>query len=190
MQEKTKNVLLVVLIVGLVSMTVAYAALSTTLTISSSAKVAASKWDIQITDWTQVTVPNLNGGTSEATVKASPSVTSTAVTGIEVTFKKPGDAVQFTFNIKNLGDIDAKLDTATGMTETKDGVTKTVKCGSTPATPVAGNSAFELAKTSGTIACVMDISYNKDATTMPAAPQGETATTVSLDDVVFVYGQK
>lgn len=183
MQEKTKNVLLAVLIVGLVSMTVAYAALSTTLTISSSAKVAASKWDIQITGWKQVTVPNLNGGTSEATVKASPSVTATAVTGIEVTFNKPGDAVQFTFNIENKGDIDAKLTSATGMTETKDGVTKTVKCEN--ATPTALNSAFELAKTNGSISCVMDISYNKDAQGMP-----ETATTVALTDVVFVYGQK
>lgn len=185
MQEKTKNVLLAVLIVGLVSMTVAYAALSTTLTISSSAKVAASKWDIQITGWKQVTVPNLNGGTSEATVKASPSVTATAVTGIEVTFNKPGDAVQFTFNIENKGDIDATLNSATGMTETKDGVTKTVTCeGATPA-PGNSNSAFDLAKTNGSISCVMDISYNKDAKGMP-----ETATTVALTDVVFVYGQK
>jgi len=183
MQEKTKNVLLAVLIVGLVSMTVAYAALSTTLTISSSAKVAASKWDIQITGWKQETVLNLNGGTSEATVKASPSVTATAVTGIEVTFKKPGDAVQFTFNIENKGDIDAKLTSATGMTETIDGVTKTVKCEN--ATPAASNSAFDLAKTNGSISCVMDISYNKDAEGMPG-----TEKSVTLTDVVFVYGQK
>ena len=186
MQNKTKNVLLAVLIVGLVSMTVAYAALSTTLTISSTAKVAATKWDIRITDWQQQTVANLNGGTSEATVKESPSVTTTAVTGIEVTFKKPGDAVQFTFNIQNHGDINAKLTSVSGMTETTEGVTKTVKCANT--TPVEGNSTFNLAKktndTPGSIACVMDISYNKDAESMPAAE-----TTVSLADVVFVYGQ-
>ena len=184
MQNKTKNVLLAVLIVGLVSMTVAYAAFSTTLTISSTAKVAATKWDIKITDWTQKTVANLNGGTSEATVKASPSVGATSVTGIEVTFKKPGDAAQFTFNIKNEGDIDAKLTSVSGMTETVSGVTKTVKCGATPATPVANNASFALAKTNGTLACTMDISYNKDATTMPGTLQ-----TVSLTDVVFVYGQ-
>lgn len=187
MQNKTKNILIAILIVGLVSMTVAYAALSQNLTISSSAKVAASKWDIRFANWTQVTVSNLNGGTSDATVKASPSVTTTAITGIEVTFNKPGDAVRFTFDIQNQGDIAAKLNTATGMSESKSGVTKSVKCAN--ATPTANTATFELPKktgsTPGSISCVMDISYNKDATTMPG-----TLTTVSLADVVFGYGQK
>ena len=187
MQNKNKNILIVALIIGLVSMTVAYAAFSTTLTISSTAKVAATKWDVRFANWTQVTVSNLNGGTSEASVKASPSETATAITGIEVTFKKPGDAVRFTFDIQNQGDIDAQLTGATGMSETKSGVTKTVKCAN--ATPTANNAAFDLSKkvntTPGSISCVMDISYNKDATTMPGTLQ-----TVSLTDVSFIYGQK
>ena len=187
MQKRTKNILLVALVVGLVSMTVAYAAFSTTLTISSSAKVAASKWDIRFANWTQVSVDNLNGGTSDASVKASPSETATAITGIEVTFKKPGDAVRFTFDIQNQGDINAQLTGATGMTETVSGVTKTVKCAN--ATPTANTATFDLAKktgnTPGSISCVMDISYNKDATTMPGTLQ-----TVSLTDVSFIYGQK
>lgn len=187
MQNKTKNILIAVLVIGLVSMTVAYAAFTTQLTISSTAKVNNTKWDIRFTNWAQQTVNNLNGGTSEATVKASPSVAATSITGIEVTFKKPGDAVRFTFDIENQGDIDAKLNSVSGMTETKSGVTKTVKCAN--ATPTANTAAFELAKktgtTAGSISCVMDISYNKDATTMPS-----TATTVSLADVIFVYGQK
>lgn len=185
MKSRTKNILIIVLVIGIVSMTVAYAAFTTQLTISSTAKVNNTKWEVKIDNWTQVTVSNLNGGTSEATVKASPSVTDTAVTGIEVTFKKPGDAVKFTFNIKNVGDIDAKLTGATGMTETTSGVTKTVKCGSTPAVPTANQAAFEVAKTTGTLACTMEISYDKDATTMPGTLQ-----TVSLSDVVFTYGQK
>ena len=187
MQNKTKNILIAVLIVGLVSMTVAYAAFSTSLTISGSAKVAATKWDIKITDWTKVTVNNLNGGTSEATV-TTPTITDTAITGLEVTFKKPGDAVQYTFNIQNHGDINAKLNSVSGMTETKSGVTKTVKCGSTPAVPTANGAAFAIAKktgsTPGSLACTLDISYNKDATTMPGTLQ-----TVSLADITFVYGQ-
>lgn len=188
MQNKTKNILIAVLVIGLVSMTVAYAAFTQNLTISSSAKVAATKWDIRITNWTQVTVNNLNGGTSDATVKASPVVGTTSITGIEVTFNKPGDAVRFTFNVQNHGDINAKLNSVSGMSETVSGVTKTVKCGATPAVPTAGGAAFALAKksgsTPGSIACTMDISYNKDATTMPGTLQ-----TVSLADVVFVYGQ-
>lgn len=187
MQSKTKNILIAVLVVGLVSMTVAYAAFSTQLTISSSAKVNNTKWEVKIANWVQASVNNLNGGTSDATVKASPSVTDASITGIEVTFKKPGDAVRFTFNIVNNGDIAAKLNTATGMSETVSGVTKTVKCAN--ATPKANTSTFDLpaksGSTAGSISCVMDISYNKDATTMPGTLQ-----TVSLTDVIFVYGQK
>ena len=69
----------------------------------------------------------------------------------------------FTFDIENQGDIDAKLNSVSGMTETKSGVTKTVKCAD--ATPTAGTAAFELAKktgtTAGSISCVMDISFNR-----------------------------
>ena len=187
MQEKTKNVLLVVLIVGLVSMTVAYAALSTTLTISSSAKVNNTKWDIQITDFTEVSGQNNNvSGSSEATVKPGYSTSGTTITGVEVTFKKPGDVAKFSFNLKNLGDIDAKLTGFTlGEPAANTKVTKTVACGSpTKVLPVVEDAGMNLAKTTGTIPCEMTLTLANDAT-IPT----DAATSVTIPDTSFVYGQ-
>lgn len=191
MQEKTKNVLLAVLIVGLVSMTVAYAALSTTLTISSSAKVSPSTWSIKIDNWTQdTTVTNLNGGTSEATVTA-PTITDETISGLVVTFKKPGDVARFTFDLVNDGGIDAKLDSVTiGTAAANSGVTNEVKCGTpTKVVPVPSstNNSMDLVKTTGTIPCEMVVSYNKDYT---ASDMPETETTVSISNTVFSYKQK
>ena len=188
MQEKTKNVLLAVLIVGLVSMTVAYAALSTTLTIKSSAKVNNTKWDIKIDNFTQATAqPNLNGGTSEATVKEGYTTSGTTISGVEVTFMKPGDQVKFTFNLKNLGDIDAKLNNFTlGEPATTTKVTKEVKCGSTPAIPSSTGNAMDLAKTNGTIACYMTLTLAADA----EMATGTSPESVTIPDTVFDYGQK
>ena len=192
MQEKTKNVLLVVLIVGLVSMTVAYAALTQTLTIKSSAKINNTKWDIEITDFAEVSgQENLNGGTSEATVKEGYTTSGTTISGVEVTFKKPGDVAKFTFNLKNLGDINAKLTSFTlGQVTTNADVTKEVVCGTgTKAEPATapGSTAMNLAAKTGTIPCEMTLKFSKDGT-MPE--QGATQpTAVTIPDTVFVYGQ-
>ena len=186
MQEKTKNVLLVVLIVGLVSMTVAYAALTQTLTIKSSAKINNTKWDIQITDF--VDVPNQAnnvGGTSEVTVKEGYTTSGTTISGVEVTFKKPGDVAKFTFNLKNLGDINAKLNSFTlGEPAANTKVTKSVVCGSGTKVEPTPTAAMNLAKETGTIPCEMTLTLANDA----VMPTGEP-TAVTIPDTVFVYGQ-
>ena len=65
MNNKNKNILLGVLIVGIISMTVAFAALSTRLNINGTAKVSSFKWQIVIDDWTKVNnVPSLVSGST------------------------------------------------------------------------------------------------------------------------------
>ena len=187
MQEKTKNVLLVVLIVGLVSMTVAYAALSTTLTINSSAKVAASNWSVKIANWTKAAAQaNPNGGTSEATA-TEPSITDTSISDLEITFKKPGDSIKFTFNLVNDGDINAQLNTVNIGTSNNANVTNEVVCGSgTKVTPVDKNtnSSMDLVKTTGSIPCEMTVTYSA------AAGVVDSETAVTISPTTFVYGQK
>ena len=190
MQEKTKNVLLVVLIVGLVSMTVAYAAFTTTLKIESSAKINNTKWDIQITDFANAGVqPNQVAGNSEVTVNMPESTSGTTISGLQVVFKKPGDVAKFTFNLKNLGDIDAKLNSYTlGQITANADVTKEVVCGSgTKTAPVEEAAAMDLAKTTGTIPCEMTLKLSPNAT-IPAVDDGQLS--VTIPDTVFVYGQK
>lgn len=188
MQEKTKNVLLVVLIVGLVSMTVAYAALSTTLTISSSAKINNTNWDIQITDFANAGVqPNLNGGNSEVVVTMPAATSGTTISGLEVKFMKPGDVAKFTFNLKNLGDINAKLNGfSLGQVTANTDVTKSVVCGtSTKVEPVPGATDMKLAKTTGTIPCEMTLTFAANGT----MATGETPETVAIPNTTFDYGQ-
>ena len=121
MSEKSKNILLGVLIVGLVSMTVAYAALSTTLTINGSVSVPNTTWDIHFANWTKAdgtdSLPSLvQGQVNTATATAVDSITqqesvahSTAVSGIAISLKQPGDNIKYEFDIVNDGTIDAKL---------------------------------------------------------------------------------
>ena len=190
MQNKTKNVLIAVLVVGLVSMTVAYAAFSTTLTISSSAKVAATNWTITIDNFAQAAAqPNNVSGTSEVTVTGPTSTSGTTISGLVVTFKKPGDVAKFTFNLKNTGDIDAQLNSFTlGNPDSSTKVTKAIVCGSgTKVAPAIAttNNSMDLAKTNGVIPCEMTLTLANDAT-MPT----ENETTVTIPNTVFVYGQK
>lgn len=190
MQEKTKNVLLVVLIVGLVSMTVAYAALTQTLTIKSSAKINNTKWDIKIDNFAQAAAqPNLNGGTSEATVKEGYTTSGTTIEGVEVTFMKPGDQVKFTFDLVNEGDINAKLTSFTlGAPDASTNVTKEVVCGTgtkvLPAT-APGSTAMNLAAKTGTIPCEMTLTLAADA----EMATGNTPTPVTIPNTVFDYQQ-
>ena len=188
MQEKTKNILIAVLVVGLISMTVAYAAFTQNLTISSSAKVNNTKWDIKIKNFTQAAAQNnLVSGTSEATVSGPTSTSGTTISGLVVTFMKPGDVVKFTFDLANEGDIDAKLNGYTlGEPDTTTKVSKAIVCGSsTKAEPTVGAASMNLAKTTGTIPCEMTLTLASDA----VMPTGSTQTTVTIPDTSFVYGQ-
>lgn len=188
MSEKTKNVLLAVLVVGLVSMTVAYATLSTTLTIENNATVAATNWDVHFANLVRDT-------NSTTTVTTEPSLTATSITGLQATFVKPGDYVSYTFNIVNSGDIDAKLATFTKETPT---------CGEADTNGFcASNIEYELSYDDNgtatqfqtgsvqflnhnqTITATLTIRLKSSVTAMPT-----TALTVSGIGATFVYEQK
>lgn len=147
MSDKSKNILLGVLIVGLVSMTVAYAALSTSLTINGTANVAATTWDIHFANVavdkanTTGATEDSNGvittmGTLDNAIATNRSI-GTAFSGLVVDLAKPGDKATITFDIVNAGTIDAKNTVftkhiaKTGGTTTEttnDVVTYTITC--------------------------------------------------------------
>ena len=112
MTEKTKNVLLGVLIVGLVSMTVAYAALTQTLNINGSATVQnlSQSWRVRFNtaDSNEIAKEQYalveNDLTSLSTKIADDS---TLITLPRVTLKAPGDKVTFRWVVENTGDINA-----------------------------------------------------------------------------------
>ena len=119
MNERTKNILLGVLIVGIISMTVAYASLTQNLRINSSAKVQgkSTSWNIHfkhIEDTSNEVQPK------EYATAASNSITlsetDTVATMPTVTLKAPGDSVEFYFNVINEGEITGYVNIVNNIT--------------------------------------------------------------------------
>lgn len=107
MKERTKTGLILVLIVGIISMTVAYANFSSRLLIKSSTKVNASNWSVHFANLKQV--ENSSDNTAKVKSPAVISDSSTIISGLSMTLNKPGDSVTYTFDIVNDGDINAKI---------------------------------------------------------------------------------
>jgi len=101
-ERKIKTLSLVALIVAVLGLTVAFAALSQTLTINGSASVNAAEWDIHF--------ENINKISSyEGSFNSEPVLNGTSISNLNVTITKPGDSAALEFDIKNTGTINAKI---------------------------------------------------------------------------------
>ena len=117
MRERNKNILLGVLVVGIVSMTVVFAALSQNLNINGRAKVQNldSSWNIHfahISD-TANEVKNYEYATTTGTLDLSNNYTT--VTVPHVTLKAPGDKVEYRFKVVNEGEITGYINELTNI---------------------------------------------------------------------------
>ena len=101
--RKVKIISLIVLVVMILCLTVAFAALSQTLTINGSAQVDTASWDIHFENLT------LFEKTGTAEVSGTPQLTGTVISGIDVSLNKPGDKIVYEFDLVNNGSIEAKL---------------------------------------------------------------------------------
>lgn len=173
-----KPILIVVLIaVGIVS--IGYAYLSTTLTLTYNKITQTSlTWDIH---FKAETVSPTEYGTS-ATGRTCPQVTVTAgdtITIPEVTLSKPGDGCSWKFTILNTGGIDAVLNSITptkpATTCTQGSDNNTITCnniiyklgtnaGCSNLFTVAGSGT--LAKTSGSKNVYVCVYYDEAATAL------------------------
>ena len=135
--DKQKNILLIVLLVGIVSMTIAYATLSQRLDIKSSAVVQSksSSWDVHFR-----TVSCTATGDAEVTTPLSPTASNTTeLSGLVATFKAPGDTVTCTFYVENSGEIDAEITAVQQQDATK---TITYESAATDASKKAADEAL------------------------------------------------
>ena len=122
MEKKRGTTIAVVaaLIIAVVSLGIAFAAFSTTLTINGTATVKASKWDIYFSDTgaanskpsenasiSSITPSNTAGGTTTAT--GTGTYASATTISWNASFKTPGDKVVYKFYVRNDGDYNAKV---------------------------------------------------------------------------------
>ena len=104
--RKIKTLNLVALIVAVLGLTVAFAALSKTLTINGSASVDAASWDIKFVELSEPIITGDASTTSTARISDS----GVAIENIGVSLTKPGDSVEYTYKVRNNGTINAKLE--------------------------------------------------------------------------------
>ena len=195
MKGKTRNILLGVLVVGLITMTIAYASLSQRLNINGSAAVnGASNWDVKFTEVTTGKITK----TGYAAVDTTATLVQTGATQVltpQVTFKAPGDSVTFKFNVTNAGSINAKISSFT--TITIGDVTSSSSSDSSNLSTFKNQISASLTYADGTAIAVNDtlnagqtknlklvLTFSSSATTLPVG-----TLTIPLVQSTMVYSQ-
>lgn len=141
-----------IVILGLGTYT--YAIYYETLKINGKADMNFAKWDIKFQNLSPVTT------VGSPVVNTNPTLTSTTISGLYVTFNKPGDEIRYKFEINNAGDLDAKI-----ITLVKDPITCTGSGASQASDEslVCGNLTYTLKYTSnGNDVAIGDTLNSKD----------------------------
>ena len=110
--NKTKNIILAVLVIGLVGMTIAYASLTQTLTINNNQATVSSNWRVRFAPTVTTSVGTTVAGTTTGAsyTQNTPVLDNDRQTikNLQATFTKPGDYVEVAFTVRNEGNIAAK----------------------------------------------------------------------------------
>ena len=106
-QRREKALVVVVLLVVIAGLTVAFAALSTTLNINGTAYLDAAKWGIRFENLSSPT--RVGKATTTGTAKIE-ETKSAEITDMNVSLSIPGDKIVYTVDLVNKGTINAKID--------------------------------------------------------------------------------
>ena len=106
-ERRTKALVVVVLLIVVAGLTIAFAALSTTLNINGTAYLDAAKWGIRFENLSSPT--KIGSATTTGTAKIE-ETKAAEITGINVSLSTPGDKVTYTVDLVNKGTINAKID--------------------------------------------------------------------------------
>ena len=173
--ERTRNIILIVLAVCLIGITVAYATLSQNLNISGVAKVDKTSWNIHFTN---VLTPKVEGQATGG--KATLNDSSTVLTISEGTLSAPGDKITYIFDVINEGDLPAEVETTLTTMKScaaEDGSDVSIFCNKIGLDLVYSDTKEKVQKSdrllSGeTKTLNLIITYDKDKllTTLPTSP--------------------
>ena len=106
-ERRTKTLVVVVLLVVIAGLTVAFAALSTTLNINGTAYLDAAKWGIRFENLSSPTKIGSANVTGTAKIEET---NAASITSMNVGLSIPGDKVTYTVDLANKGTINAKID--------------------------------------------------------------------------------
>lgn len=119
-KNKKKNKITYIFIVLLLCITVGYAILQSSLTVTGTSSITSNRWDIH---WNNVVINDES--TATETTAASIDQNNNTKTRFEITLNQPGDFYEFTVDAVNAGSIDGMVSTiaqkyyeANGTTET------------------------------------------------------------------------
>lgn len=98
-----KTLSVIALIIAVIGLSIAFAALSTTLIIDGATKLDSASWDIHFEN---LSAPTITGNAKEL---KRPTLSTTSIIGYEVALTKPGDSVTYEFDVKNAGSINAMI---------------------------------------------------------------------------------
>lgn len=130
MNKKSKNTLLLIVLLAILGISIGYAALSQNLTINGTSKIV-SDWAIEITNIES----KFTSGETGAVDNSAPTVGDDKVSAtFDVTLYYPGAVATYDVTVENKGSINAKLDSISGI-DTANSTTPTdVKYSITPTT--------------------------------------------------------
>ena len=100
--RKTLYVILCIILISVFSLTIAYAALSTVLTINGNAQVSSASWDVCFKNI------KVNSGSVSAT--KTPTIVNSKTIDFSVELNQPGEFYKFSVDIANQGTVDAMIE--------------------------------------------------------------------------------
>ncbi len=158
-----------IMVVVIAGVSVAYAALSTTWSISTTQITQSSlSWNVGFTPGN--VTPTETGSSGSGRVCGSATVTASTVTVANTTLSKPEDGCTYALTVANTGSIDATLATITAVSPTSTSCTtntdSSMTCGNITyslTSDSTGNTLLTtggtLAKTSGTQNVYLNVKY-------------------------------
>lgn len=182
--RKTRILVIIALLFAVISVSIGFAAMSTTLRINGSATMDTAHWKIRFKNLSNPVI------TGDASVLVAPTLSDTVIETYKVKLSKTGDSVTYTFDVTNEStDMDAIIGTFTKQTPTCTGSTSDVNI-------VCPNISYELRYTSTNELVKKDDTLNAGETknlTLKISYNGENLpeNTVEINNlnIIIIYDQ-
>lgn len=171
-EQKMKIAIVVLAVLLVMTIGVAAAAFSSDLYIRGTATISSSVWDVHFEN---LQPANINGSyaqeiTAPEIQTSVDGVPRAAIKNYDVKLKGPGDSIEYTFDVVNAGDMNARISAV--QISTGSGLSCTSAAGATVANAVCAKINYTLTYADGTPVAAND--------TLPAAANGNNTKTMKL----------